>query len=246
MGSIVGCESLIRWHHPDHSIMGPSSFIEGIGRSGAIVEVGYWSLQKAAQQLADWHRQGFQAQPLNTNLSPRQFNDRNLPCTLQKVLSDSQIPPHLLELEFSESTACVDVELALSITEQIYNLGPRLCIDAFSTGLSSLKYLQQMPVDTLKIDCSVVQEIGVNAGGEMITDAIIALARCMELNVVAEGVETEQQLEFLNARGCCIIQGFYYSRPLSTPDFQNLLRTDTPPFCASPSADPVRSISIAS
>jgi EAL domain-containing protein (putative c-di-GMP-specific phosphodiesterase class I) len=165
---------------------------------------------------------------------------------LQKVLSDSQIPPHLLELEFGESTACVDVELALSITEQIYNLGPRLCIDAFSTGLSSLKYLQQMPVDTLKIDCSVVQEIGVNAGGEMITDAIIALGRCMELNVVAKGVETEQQFEFLNARGCYIIQGFYYSRPLSAPDFQNLLRTDTPPFCASPSADPVRSISIAS
>lgn len=245
-GAIVGCESLIRWHHPEHGLMSPSDFIDEIERSGAIVEVGYWSLRKAAQQLAEWNRGGFDTLSLSTNISPRQFSDRNLLDAVQKALEDSQVIPHLFELEFTESAACIDFDQALSLTEQLSNLGPRLCVDAFGTGHCSLQHLQEMPVDTLKIDRSFIQQTGLNAGSEMVTDAIIGLGRSLELKIVAEGVETKQQLDFLTARGCYVIQGYYYSYPLPAADFEKLLRADALPIMASPNSKSMSSISIAS
>lgn len=228
-GRIVGCESLIRWNHPEHGIVGPGSFIDEIERSGAIVEVGCWSLNAAAQQLAQWHRSGFHTLSLSTNLSPRQFADRNLLIMVQEALSNSNLLPHLFELEITESAACGDFEHALSLMGHLGDLGLRLCIDDFGTGHSSLQYLQRMPIAVLKIDRSFVQEIGMNERGEMVTDSIIALGRSMELTIVAEGVETEEQLDFLAARGCHIIQGFYYSHPLPAADFEKLLRAEALP-----------------
>ncbi len=155
-GRIVGCESLVRWNHPDHGTISPRSFIEEIERSGTIVEVGYWSLRAAAQQLADWHGRGFDTLSLSTYISPRQFQDGKLLEAVQKAIADFQVVPHLFELEISESTACRNFEQTLSLTSQLHDCGLKLCIDAFGTGHTSLQYLQQMPVESLKIDSSFV------------------------------------------------------------------------------------------
>ncbi len=229
-GRIVGCESLIRWNHPDLGIVSPGNFIDEIERSGAIVEVGCWSLHAAAQQLTAWHRSGFQALSMSTNLSPRQFADRNLLIMVQEALAQSNVLPHLFEIEITESAACGDFDHALALMGNLRDLGLRLCIDDFGTGHSSLQYLQRMPIEVLKIDRSFVQEIGMNERGEMVTDAIIGLGRSMELTIVAEGVETDEQLDFLAKRGCHVIQGYYYSRPIPAAEFEKLLRAEVLPL----------------
>jgi EAL domain-containing protein (putative c-di-GMP-specific phosphodiesterase class I) len=233
-GLIVGCESLIRWNHPDLGLVNPGSFITEIERSGAIIEVGRWSLRAAAHQLTQWHKQGFDTLSMSTNVSPRQFSDRNFLASVEEVLSDTAVTPQLFELEITESAVFSEIEHALTIMGQLRALGLQLCIDDFGTGYSSLQYLQRMPIGILKIDKSFVQEIGINARGESVADAIIALGRSLEQTIVAEGVETKEQLDYLTAQSCHIIQGYYYSRPLPAPEFEKLLNmgllrtTDSP------------------
>jgi len=245
-GHIVGCESLIRWNHPDHGLVYPGDFIEEIERSGAIVEVGYGTLREATRQLAEWHRRGFSGLSLSTNISPRQFSDRNLLISVEQALSASRVQPHLFELEVTESAVCNDFEQALAIMNRLRNLGLRICIDDFGTGHSSLRHLQRMPIEVLKIDRSFVQEIGMNTRGEVIIDAIIALGRSMDLKFVAEGVETEAQRTFLADRDCHVIQGFYYSEPVGAAEFEKLLGKEAlSPKTAGPE-QPRRPISLVS
>lgn len=224
-GRIVGCEALIRWHHPTRGLVGPDAFIREIERSGAIIEVGYWSLNQAVQQLAAWQSRGFETLSLSTNISSRQFYDRNLVAEIRNAVDASAIRPQSLELEITETAACADFERALGIMNELRELGPGICLDNFGTGHSSLQYVQRMPLRALKIDRSFVREVGVNSRGEMVIDSILGIGRSMQLEVTAEGVENKDQLAFLRNSECHLIQGFYYSEPVSAEAFEDLLKT---------------------
>lgn len=211
--NIVGYEALIRWKHPEKGMIPPTKFIPIAEATGLIVELGVWVLEEACLFSMRLQRQG-RSGNMSINLSARQFKDAHLIDEISDVLQRTQMPAEKLHLELTESMLMGDVEAAITQLHQMKDLGVGLSIDDFGTGYSSLSYLKRFPVDTLKVDRSFVKDIPADSNDMEITAAIIAMAQKLNLQVVAEGVETKEQVAFLKRNNCYIVQGYYYSPPL--------------------------------
>ena len=216
----VGVEALIRWQHPDQGLIAPYRFIPVAEESGLIIPIGAWVIEEACQQLRDWQQVGRTGPSgsVDVNLSARQIDHPEIVETVEQILEATGLPPENLTLEITESALMKDAASALEVLRALKGIGVSLAIDDFGTGYSSLSYLQRFPLDILKVDKSFVDELGDNAEGEAIVLAVINLAHALGLQVVAEGVETERQLEILHALHCDFAQGFLFSKPVSAAD----------------------------
>jgi diguanylate cyclase (GGDEF)-like protein/PAS domain S-box-containing protein len=223
-GQIVGTEALVRWLDPEVGLVPPSSFIPMAEESGLIGPLSEWVLREACRQNKAWQDEGLPPARVSVNLSARVFQQRDIARLVMQVLDETGLEPKYLELELTESTIMRNAEEAVSMLNELHALGIGLAIDDFCTGYSSLSYLKRFPVDRLKIDRSFVSDIGVSGDDETITSAIIALAHSLKLQVIAEGVETSAQLDFLKERACDEMQGFYFARPLSTEAIAQLMQ----------------------
>ncbi|MFA7387568.1 MAG: EAL domain-containing protein [Thiohalobacteraceae bacterium] len=223
-GRVFGVEALLRWHSPDLGQVLPSRFIPVAEDSGFIVPIGAWVLQEACRQAQVWRERGLPELGMSVNLSALQFRRGDLVETVASALGDSGFPPHLLELELTESILLQNVDHTLATVQRLKALGVRLAIDDFGTGYSSLSYLKRFTVDKLKIDQSFVRDIGTDPDDAAIVRAIIQMAKSLRLSIIAEGVETGEQLDFLQREGCPEVQGHYFSRPLSASALEIFLR----------------------
>jgi diguanylate cyclase (GGDEF)-like protein/PAS domain S-box-containing protein len=214
-GKVIGVEALLRWNNPDLGEVGPDRFIPVAEGCGLIVPIGAWVMEEACRQAQALRQTGWPDLTMSVNLSAMQFRRSGLIETVAGALERSGLPPHLLELELTESILLQDVDKTLDTVQQLKALGVRLSIDDFGTGYSSLSYLKRFAVDRLKIDRSFVRDISTDPDDAAIVRAIIQLARSLHLGIIAEGVETLAQLEFLGAEGCQEVQGFLFSRPLA-------------------------------
>ncbi len=223
-GRVLGMEALIRWQHPTLGTVPPARFIQLAEELGLIVPIGVWVLRTACRQSVEWQRAGLGQVRVAVNLSPRQFYQQDLAASIQAVLDETGVEPHLLELELTESMMMNDVEHAVGILRNLKAIGVHLSIDDFGTGYSSLSYLKRFPIDLLKIDQSFVRDITIDPDDAAIVLSIISLAHSLRLKVIAEGVETEAQLAYLQRHGCDYMQGYYFSRPLPVLEAEQLLR----------------------
>ncbi len=214
--TIIGLEALVRWHHPTLGLISPDRFIPIAEETGLIVPIGEWVLRTACEQIRTWRDQGLDLR-VSVNLSARQFREENLAQSIYRILCETGVPPSYLELEITESDVMENAEAAIATLDELKAKGVDISIDDFGTGYSSLSYLKRFPLDVLKIDRSFVRDVPTNQDDAAIVGAIIALARSMNIRVVAEGVETQSQADFLNLSGCDFAQGYYFSPPLS-PD----------------------------
>jgi diguanylate cyclase (GGDEF)-like protein len=223
-GSVAGLEVLLRWRHPQHGLISPVEFIPVAEEAGLIVEIGEWVLKSAVDQCRTWRAAGVPIVPVAVNLSARQFHRTDIVGCIDTVVRDAQLAPGDLELELTESMSVQCPERSADLMARLRGLGCTLSIDDFGTGYSSLSYLKRLPVDKLKIDRSFVQDMHQSAESLAMVKAIIAMAHSLHLEVIAEGVELQEQLDGLRAAGCDQIQGFYYSQPLSGDDCAAYLR----------------------
>lgn len=220
---VIGAEGLIRWQHPTRGLVSPADFVPLLEKSGMIIPVGEWVLHQACRAHRNWRELGFDDMRISVNVSAAQFSDVDLLDKVQRALQDGQMPPQALELEITENILMRDPASAAEVLEAIHALGVRIAIDDFGTGYSSLAYLKRFPLDSLKIDQTFVRDIATDSGDAAIVEASITLAHKLDLEVVAEGVETEQQLEFLHVQGCDLVQGYYFARPLPVSEVTKLL-----------------------
>jgi diguanylate cyclase (GGDEF)-like protein/PAS domain S-box-containing protein len=227
-GAITGVEALLRWQHPEMGVVAPDRFIGLAEETGLIVPIGMWALRSACAQGKAWNdwRAAHGQAPLRmaVNLSARQFTQPDLVAQVALVLDETGLPPACLELELTESVFMNDVTQAVGLLHDLKALGVTLSIDDFGTGYSSLSYLRSFPIDVLKIDRSFVNDIATDEDDEAIVVSIIALAHNLKLRVVAEGVESREQLEYLRRHDCDQIQGYYFSRPVAPLQFEQMLR----------------------
>ena len=212
----TGVEALVRWHHPTDGMISPIRFIPVAEETGIIVEIGEWVLINACRTLKHWIDAGLKPLRIAVNVSARQLRRRDFCETVAGALVDSGLPAELLELEITESSVMENPEEAIQILERLGRMGVTLAIDDFGTGYSSLAYLKLFPIDHLKIDRSFVRDIEHDLNDRAIAFGTIALAHSLGLNVIAEGVETEDQLELLRANGCDEVQGYFFSKPLNS------------------------------
>ncbi|MGH8780926.1 sensor domain-containing protein [Paraburkholderia sp.] len=222
-GRIVGMEALVRWRDPEVGLVAPSVFIPVAEECGLIGPLSEWVLREACRQNRAWQDEGLPPARVSVNLSARVFQQRDIARLVTDVLAETGLAPQYLELELTESAIMRNAEEAVSMLTELHALGIGLAIDDFGTGYSSLSYLKRFPVDRLKIDRSFVSDIGVSGDDETITSAIIALAHSLQLQVIAEGVETLAQLDFLRERACDEMQGFYFAKPLPNDAIAALL-----------------------
>jgi diguanylate cyclase (GGDEF)-like protein/PAS domain S-box-containing protein len=223
---VIGYEALVRWNHPERGILPPSEFIPIAEESELIVHLGRWVLKEACRQMAEWHIRFAFDPPLtiSVNISPRQLNQGGLVEDVEAVLAETGLDSKCLKLEVTEGSIMQDAEMALITLRRLKSMGIGLEIDDFGTGYSSLSYLQRLPFDTVKVDRSFIKELGVSAESSEIVRTIVELARTLEMDVVAEGVETEDQFQKLTALGCKYVQGYYFARPASAPVTQILIQ----------------------
>jgi diguanylate cyclase (GGDEF)-like protein/PAS domain S-box-containing protein len=224
-GAVVGTEALLRWEHPERGLLMPDEFIPVAEESRLILPIGQWVLGAAARQLRSWHEAGLTDLRMSVNISARQFQQPGLVASVREALDGAGLAPRFLELEITESIAMSNVGWTAEVLEALQDMGIRISIDDFGTGQSSLSYLKHFPLSTLKIDRSFVSDIAVDPEDEAIVNAIIALAHVLGLSVIAEGVETEDQLAFLRRAGCEEYQGYLFSRPVRPEALLELLRT---------------------
>lgn len=224
-GEITGFEALLRWQRSGGEMVSPVVFIPVLEEFGLIEEVGEWVLRNACAQIRTWQQGGLTPVPVAVNLSPKQFQRRDISQTIARALQDHGVDPALLELEITESTAMNDAEGAIAALQNLKALGLRIAIDDFGTGYSSLSYLTRFPIDSLKIDRSFVTDLPGSQDGASIARAVITMAKALRLKVIAEGVETAAQLEFLAGNECDEIQGYYCSRPVPAEQATELLRS---------------------
>lgn len=212
-GSLVSMEALVRWHHPQRGYVSPAEFIPVAEETGLILPLGEWVLSTVCEQLAQWQAAGLDGPRVAVNLSARQFDD-NVPQAVARLLERTDVSPDLLSLEITEGIAMKNVERNIRMLNELRFLGLNISIDDFGTGYSSLAYLKRFPLNTLKIDRSFIKDITTNDEDREITRAIIAMGQNLRLTVLAEGVESDEQLQVLRDDGCDLIQGFYFSKPL--------------------------------
>ena len=222
-GEIVGMEALIRWQHPVRGLVSPADFIPLTEETGLIVPIGEWVLQTACKQSKAWQAAGFAPIPVSVNLSSRQFRQRVLLQTIEQAMDASGLDCRHIVLEITESVVMQEQEASRALLVELASKGLRLAMDDFGTGYSSLSNLKRFPIDAIKIDRSFVMDITTDPDDAAITKAIIAMGRSLNLNVIAEGVETEEQLAFLYQQGCHMIQGFLISRPVPMEEAAKLL-----------------------
>ncbi len=224
-GSICGAEALIRWRHPERGLQPPDTFIPACEASGLIVPLGYWIIQEVGRTLPAMQEAGLDGR-IGINLSFRQFQDRYLAPTIERLMREHVMDTRTLEFELTETALCSDEEHVRSTISQLSNQGVEFSLDDFGTGYSSFSLLQKLPITTLKIDKSFVDGIPGNPDDEEIVRAIINLAHNLNKQVIAEGVETRAQLEFLIRHDCDQVQGYFFSRPVCLEQFLNLLNTN--------------------
>jgi diguanylate cyclase (GGDEF)-like protein/PAS domain S-box-containing protein len=224
-GCICGAEALIRWQHPDAGLMPPDHFIPLAEETGLIVPMGEWVLKTACAQNKSWQDAGLPPIGMSVNISARQFRQRELINFVAGVLKDTLLPPHCVDLEVTESVVMHNVDEVSSILNGLNAMGINLALDDFGTGYSSLAYLKQFPLDKLKIDKSFVRDLTTDPNDAAIVMGIISLAHTLGLEVIAEGVESAEQLDFLRRHGCDELQGYFFSAPLPVDEFEALLRS---------------------
>ncbi len=224
---VKGAEALIRWRDPVHGMIGPGEFIPVAEECGLIVDIGTWCLREACRQTKAWQDAGYAPIRMSVNVSAHQFKAKDLLDKVKKALDDSGLAPKWLELEITESMLMNDVEAAIARMQAVRDLGCGLSIDDFGTGYSSLSYLSRFPITTLKIDRAFVKDVQENQNTKEIARAIIGLSRGLNLEVVAEGAEVMEHVQFLKDNGCDIIQGFFFSKPLEAKDFETRLYRPT-------------------
>jgi diguanylate cyclase (GGDEF)-like protein len=223
-GCITGMEALLRWEHPDLGIVAPMQFIPVAEETGLIVPIGKWVLKTVCLQGISWQRQGLPALSIAVNMTARQFLDEQLLTDVASLLTETGLDPHLLEIELNESLLIHNVEKTMQILTGLKGLGVRIAVDDFGTGYSSLAMLQRFPLDTIKIDRSLMRDVFGSPDDTGLADAIIAMGKSLSLTVVAQGVETKEQAEHLRLHACDELQGFYFKRPLPVDEFTQLLR----------------------
>ncbi|MBF0540108.1 MAG: bifunctional diguanylate cyclase/phosphodiesterase [Nitrospirae bacterium] len=220
---VIGMEALIRWIHPEHGMISPLNFIPLAEETGLIVPIGEWVLRTACSQTKAWIDE-YGPMRVGVNLSMRQFKEKNMIDTVSRALIDSGLDSKYLELELTESTAMHDADGTIAVINELKNLGITVSIDDFGTGYSSLSYLKNLPISTLKIDQSFIKSMTENKNDTAIVKAIINMAHSLTLNVIAEGVETEQHLNILGDLKCDEVQGYFFSKPLPVAEFEKLLK----------------------
>jgi diguanylate cyclase (GGDEF)-like protein/PAS domain S-box-containing protein len=223
-GGIVGAEALIRWRHPDMGLIYPAQFIPFAEESGLIVPIGEWVLRHACAQNKAWQEAGLPPIAMAVNMSARQCEQHDVDAVVRRALTDSRLEPRYLELEITESLSMANPDQSVPLMQRLKDTGVTLSIDDFGTGFSNLSYLKRFPVDRLKIDLSFIREITSDPGSLAISEAIITMSHRLNLQVMAEGVETEGQLALLGARNCDGIQGYFFSPPVAADEFARLLQ----------------------
>ncbi|TAN49135.1 MAG: EAL domain-containing protein [Methylococcaceae bacterium] len=223
-GTICGVEALLRWRHPDRGMVPPGEFITIAEDSGLIAPIGAWVLREACLANKAWLDAGLPEILVAVNVSAKQLRQKDFVDTVAAVLAETELPPHLLEVELTESCVMQDPEQAIAILEALKAMGIKLAMDDFGTGYSGLAYLKRLPFDKIKIDRSFVTDVAADADDAAIARTIIAMAHSMHRIAIAEGVETTAQLDFLRAEGCDEIQGYYFSRPLEQTALERFIR----------------------
>jgi len=226
-GEIIGGEALVRWQHPTRGLMMPSDFIPLAEESGLIVPIGEWVLKTVCADRKRWQEEGARDLPVSVNLSARQFREMELAETIATILKKAALPAHALMLEITESSAMQDVDFTIEVLNDLKALGVKIALDDFGAGYSSLNYLRRLPIDLLKIDKSFMTDIPGEPEDASIIAAIVAMTRSLGMKVIAEGVETAGQIEFLRSIQCDRIQGFYFSRPVPEPQFKKLMQSNS-------------------
>jgi diguanylate cyclase len=221
---VKGCEALIRWIDPERGMIGPDQFIPVAEETGLIQEIGNWALRRACYQNKDWQDKGYDPVRMAVNVSPHQFRSPDIYDRIVSALNDSGLHPRWLELEITESMLMDNVDASIAKMQQMRDLGCGLAIDDFGTGYSSLSYLGRFPITTLKIDRAFVHDVQSNQNTAEIARAIIGLSKGLDLEVVAEGAELLEHVDFLREHGCDIIQGYFYSRPVTAHEMEEMLR----------------------
>jgi len=224
-GRIVGMEALLRWQASDLGMMPPSEFIPVAEETGLIVPLGDWVLRTACAQNKAWQNAKLPHIPVAVNLSGRQFHHQNLVEKVEAALRESHLAPEWLDLEITETYAMQDADFTLAILKEMKRMGVHISMDDFGTGYSSLSQLKHFPIDTLKIDRSFVKDLATDPKEEAIVSAIIVLAHSLRMDVVAEGVETAEELAIIKKHHCDKMQGYLFSRPIPVSDFEALLRS---------------------
>jgi diguanylate cyclase (GGDEF)-like protein/PAS domain S-box-containing protein len=222
-GEIIGVEGLIRWHHPERGLVPPVQFIPVAEDCGFIVPIGQWVLREACRQGRAWRDSGLPAIGIAVNISAAELRTRNFVANVQAILKETRFEPRDLELELTETFLMQDLESTAAVLRALKEIGVRLALDDFGTGYSSLSYLRRFPIDTLKIDRSFVCDLTTDAGDASIVDAVINMGKSLHMAVVAEGVETPEQLALLQQQGCTEGQGYFFSRPVSAERTTQLL-----------------------
>ncbi|MFL0245818.1 sensor domain-containing protein [Candidatus Clostridium stratigraminis] len=221
---IVGVEALVRWVHPVKGIISPIKFIKVAEETDIIIQMGELVLLKACEQFTEWKRNGIELKRLAVNVSARQFEQSNFTAIIKKIIEETNMNGEYLELEITESIAMKNLDYTINVINELKKLNIKVSLDDFGTGYSSLNYLMRLPINTLKIDKSFIENIKLNSNKEIIAKTIITLARNMNLDVIAEGVETYEQLEFLKKNKCDIAQGYLFSEPIPEDNFIKMIK----------------------
>lgn len=229
-GQVIGAEALLRWHHPDMGTVSPAEFIPVAEETGAILSIGEWVLRTAVMQTQQWHSAGWSQLSIAVNLSAVQFRHTDLPGTVSHILQESGLAADCLELELTEGVAMTDPAGAIAIMNDLHQRGVRMAIDDFGTGYSSLSYLKKFKVSKLKIDQSFIRDISSDPEDKAIISAVISMAKTLGLQTIAEGVETEEQLNFLLEQACDEVQGYFFARPLDADQFALFMRARSTPL----------------
>ena len=224
-GRIDSAEALIRWRNPKRGLTAPSGFIPIAEETGLIVPIGEWVLYEACRQARAWQKSGMRPLRIAVNLSAQQFKQKSLVTTVREALAAADLDPAYLELELTESAVMQDAESSIQVLRQLSSLGVRISVDDFGTGYSSLSYLRRLPLDKLKIDRSFIREVAASRDDAEIVRAIVSLAHSLHLKVIAEGVETAEQLSFLRGLGCDQYQGFHCSPPVPADEFEKMMNS---------------------
>jgi len=221
---VAGMEALVRWHDPDRGLISPGEFIPVAEESGLIEQIGQWVMEETCAQNHRWQTEGLRPVCASVNVSARQFRNRNFVASVEEILAKTGLEPRWLELEITESMLMGDIAPIVARMEDLRRLGVSLSIDDFGTGYSSLSYLSSFPITTLKIDRAFITDVQSNPQTAEIARAIIGLSRGLNLEIIAEGAEEIEQIEFLQQHGCNFVQGFFYSKPLPAEEFATMLR----------------------
>jgi diguanylate cyclase (GGDEF)-like protein len=222
-GRARGVEALVRWRHPERGVVAPGQFIVAAEETGLITGIGHIVLVEACAQFRAWRDDGIELEYVAVNVSNRQFREENFVDTVEAALRANAMPAECLELEITESILMDGADTVVNMLARLKSLGVRIAIDDFGTGYSSMSYLEQLPFDTLKIDISFIRKIRDDGEGGTIVATIVAMAHALGKNVVAEGAETQAQIDFLRKHDCELVQGFYYSRPLPAAELAAFL-----------------------